>query len=285
MGLASAIAEDGIVTDPVVSSSTSAASGAAELAARPDATRPEHIPLQEWRKHRLAAGQMVIVRSHFKSIYLIPMAAISIICGIWMVFGSSGAQIQASELPTAYRIGLVWTLAFVFYMNMFIFEWSRTWTYILIATIGGLICLGFALNDPVKFPVWHKFGEWLSSTKFTSTAASYFFFGIYFGVCAFISWVKTRLNYVVVEHNELQFHKNALFGDRERVSLLNPRIEVRVPDMLEYFHPFYRAGQIIIHAPDRTIVLDNVLQIRAVERVLDRLTGTLSVKIDNSKDT
>ena len=53
--------------------------------------------------------------------------------------------------------------------------------------------------------------------------------------------------------------------------------------MLEYFHPFYRAGQIIIHAPDRTIVLDNVLQIRAIERVLDRLTGTLSVKVEQRR--
>jgi hypothetical protein len=273
------------VTNPADESARTATSGAADLAARPEARRPDHIPHKEWQKHRLAAGQMVVVRSHFKSIYLIPMAAISIICGIWMVFGASGAQIQANELETAYRIGLVWTLAFVFYMNMFIFEWSRTWTYILIASIVAMLAIGFGVNDPAKFPVWKKIGEFFASTKFTSTAASYFFFGIYFGVCALISWVKTRLNYVVVEHNELQFHKNALFGDRERVSLLNPRIEVRITDMLEYFHPFYRSGQIIIHAPDRTIVLDNVLQIRAIERVLDRLTGTLSVKIDPNKET
>jgi hypothetical protein len=269
------------VTEPVAPSGLPGAASAAELAARAEARRPEHIPLKEWRQHRLAAGQMVIVRSHFKAIYMVPMAAISIICGIWMVFGASGAQLQANELSTAYRVGLVWTIAFVFYMNMFVFEWSRTWTYVMIATILAIIALGFAVNDPVKFPVWKKLGDWLTGTKFTSTAASYFFFGIYFGLCAFFSWVKTRLTYVVVEHNELQFHKNALFGDRERVSLLNPRIEVRIPDMLEYFHPFYRAGQIIIHAPDRSIVLDNVLHIRSIERVLDRLTGTLSVQVDN----
>jgi hypothetical protein len=284
VGLALPIAEDGIVTDPVDQISTSADLNAAELAARPDASRPPNVAPQEWRKHRMAAGQMVIVRSHFKSIYLIPMAAISFICGIWMVFGASGAQIQANELETAYRIGLVWTVAFVVYMNMFIFEWSRTWTYILLSSIVAVLAIGFAVNDPAKFPVWKKIGSFFASTKFTSTAASYFFFGIYFGLCAFVSWLKTRLNYVVVEHNELQFHKNALFGDRERVSLLNPRIEVRITDMLEYFHPFYRSGQIIIHAPDRTIVLDNVLQIRAIERVLDRLTGTLSVKVDTSKE-
>ena len=56
-----------------------------------------------------------------------------------MVFGSSGAQLQSNELPTAYRIGLVWTVAFVFYMNMFMFEWSRTWTYVMGATLGALI--------------------------------------------------------------------------------------------------------------------------------------------------
>ena len=72
---------------------------AAELAARPEARRPDTSRSKEWRKHRLAAGQMVVVRSHFKSIYLIPMAAISLICGIWMVFGTSGAQLQAGRAP------------------------------------------------------------------------------------------------------------------------------------------------------------------------------------------
>jgi hypothetical protein len=253
-----------------------------EVAARPEARRPDSVSPADWEKHRLAAGQMVIVRSHFKSIYLIPMAVLSLICGIWMVFATSGTVMQPSEVGAAYTIGLIWTIAFVFYMNMFIFEWSRTWTYVLLATAVTLVFLGFALNSD-KFPVWGKIRDVLKDTKFLASAPTYFFFAAYFGLCAFFSWIKTRLNYVVVEHNELQFNKNALFGDRERVSLLNPRIEVRVPDMLEYFHPFYRAGQIIIHAPDRTIVLDNVLQIRAIERVLDRLTGTLSVQIDGQK--
>jgi len=272
------------VTNPVDGTGGSGG-GTAEIAARPEARRPEHISQKDWQKHRLAAGQMVIVRSHFKSIYLIPMAVISLICGIWMVFATSGTQLQANEVRHAYTIGLVWTLAFVFYMNLFIFEWSRVWTYVLLATLAGMICLGFAVNDPDRFPVWKKIQEAFGAAKFFSTAPTYFFFAGYFAFCAGISWLKTRLNYVVVEHNELQFNKNALFGDRERVSLLNPRVEVRIPDMLEYFHPFYRAGQIMIHAPDRTIVLDNVLQIRAIERVLDRLTGTLSVKVERPEDS
>jgi hypothetical protein len=236
----------------------------------------------EWLKHRAAAGQIAIVRSHFKSIYFIPMAVLSLICGVWMVFATSGSQVRTEELDAAYKVGLVWTGAFVFYMNMFIFEWSRTWTYVLLATMVALTFLGFALNSDT-FPVWDKIGKMFGDTKFMQSAPTYFFFAAYFAFCALCSWIKTRLNYVVVEANELQFNKNALFGDRERVSLLNPRIEVRVPDMLEYFHPFYRAGQIIIHAPDRTIVLDNVLQIRAIERLLDRLTGTLNVKFEQSR--
>jgi hypothetical protein len=267
------------VTNQAEGSQAAPQPGIGEIAAQPEARRPQSVPQAEWEKHRVAAGQMVIVRSHFKSIYLVPMAVLSLICGIWMAFATSGTVMQPGEVPTAYKIGLVWTIAFVFYMNMFIFEWSRTWTYVLLATLVTLVFLGFAVNSET-FPVWGKIRTILGDAKFLLGASTYFFFAAYFGVCALFSWIKTRLNYVVVEHNELQFNKNALFGDRERVSLLNPRIEVRVPDMLEYFHPFYRSGQIIIHAPDRTIVLDNVLQIRAIERVLDRLTGTLSVKID-----
>ncbi len=248
-----------------------------EIAAKREAKKPSHVSEREWQRHRCAAGTMVLIRSHFKSIYLIPMAVLSLLCGIWMVFTDPGTA--ADPHGVSYKIGLVWILAFVFYMNIFIFEWSRTWTYVLLATILALVFLGFAVNGP-GFPVWQKVRDVIGVSRFEFSAQSYFFFAIYFAFCATLSWLKTRLNYVVVEHNEMQMHRNALFGDRERVSLLNPRIEVRVPDMLEYFHPLYRAGQIIIHAPDRTIVLDNVLHIRAIERTLDHLTGTLSVQVE-----
>ena len=87
------------MADPVATSGSTAELNAADLAARPEARRPDSVPAKEWRKHRLAAGQMVVVRSHFKSIYLIPMAAISFICGIWMVFGSSGASCSPTSSP------------------------------------------------------------------------------------------------------------------------------------------------------------------------------------------
>jgi hypothetical protein len=253
----------------------------AGLAAAPDARRPQDIPESEWRRHRVAQGHMVVVRSHFKSIYLIPMAILSLLCGIWMSFATGGNQVTPEDVSAAYKVGLVWSFAFVFYMSMFVFEWSRTWTYVLIATFVSLVFLGFAVNGE-RFQVWRTLADLIGGTKFQQSAASYFFFAFFFGFYAAVSWIRTRLNYVVIEHNELEFNRNALFGDRERISLVNPRIEVRVPDMLEYFHPFYRAGQIIIHAPDRTLVLENVLQIKAIERVLSRITGTLSVKVEKS---
>jgi hypothetical protein len=52
--------------------------------------------------------------------------------------------------------------------------------------------------------------------------------------------------------------------------------------MLEYFHPFYSAGQIIIHAPNQSIVLDNVLQIRRIERATDRIGSSLSVRVSEN---
>ena len=50
-----------------------------------------------------------------------------------MVFGTSGAQLQPNELETAYTDRARLDVAFVFYMNMFMFEWSRTWTYIMLS--------------------------------------------------------------------------------------------------------------------------------------------------------
>ena len=123
----------------------------------------------------------------------------------------------------------------------------------------------------------------LRGLKLALSSQAYIFFGVFFGICASVSWFKTRLNYVVIEHNEMQVYRNAFFGDRERISMLSPRIEVKVPDMIEYFHPFYRAGTVVIHAPSKTIILENVLGIRKVERVTDRLGSTLSVRVEDNR--
>jgi hypothetical protein len=213
---------------------------------------------------------MVIIRSHFKSIYLIPMAVISLLCTLVVSFTDSS---KADGW-----MGLIWVAGFCFYMNIFIFEWTRAWTYALIATIGAFVCLGFAVDSP-DFQVWEGLKTFLSTLNFNFSDSTYLFFFVFFSLAASLSYLKTRLNYVVFESNELQLYRNAWFGDRERISMLNPRSEVVIKDMLEYFHPFYRSGTIIIHAPDRTVVLDNVLQIRRIERATDRLGSSLSVKV------
>lgn len=247
----------------------------AQLAAKPDAEKPVNVAHKEWRRHRQAHGHMVIIRSHFKSIFLVPMSIISLVLGIFAVFqGNPGPDTQVGS-----TLGLIWVVCFCFYMNIFIFEWSRPWTYGLVVTIACFVLLGFALNDQVNFPVWTTLKDFLKGLHIQFSQQTYLFFAIFFGLCSFVSWVRTRMNYVVMESNEIQIFRNALFGDRERVSMLNPRVEVRVTDMLEYFHPFYRSGQIIIHAPDRTIVLDNVLNIRRIERVTDKLGSSLQVRV------
>ncbi len=244
-----------------------------ELAARPDAEKPANIPMKEWRRHRQAHGLMVVIRSHFKSIYLIPMTVISLVLGIFSAF------LGAESTAAAATLGLIWVCCFAFYMNIFIFEWSRPWTYGLLVSFACLFLIGVAFNNEESFPVWKTLQAFLANLKIQFSQQSYFFFAIFFGLCASVSFLRTRLNYVVMESNEIQIFRNALFGDRERVSMLNPRVEVRVVDMLEYFHPFYRAGQIIIHAPDRTIVLDNVLHIRRIERMTDKLGSSFQVRI------
>jgi hypothetical protein len=129
---------------------------------------------------------------------------------------------------------------------------------------------------------WGGIGAFFKNLGITFSYNAYFFFAVFFALCAVISIIRTRMSYVVVESNEVQNYRNAAFGDRERISMLNPRVEVRVPDMLEYFHPFYSAGQIIIHAPNQSIVLDNVLQIRRIERATDRIGSSLSVRVSEN---
>ena len=248
-------------------------------------TKPPGVTDREWRRRRLAEGDMVGVRSHFKSIYLVPMVLVSPRLGVFATaFGEAapgaGAAEAAANASHQATLGLIWVFSFCFYMNIFIFEWSRPWTYGFLATLAVFVAVGFAVDSPT-FPVWETLKNWLAALEIRLSKATYFFFAVFFGFCALISWVRARMHFVVIESNEVQVYRNSLFGDRERISMLNPRVEVRVPDMIEYFHPFYRAGQIIIHAPNRSIVLDNVLQIRRIERITDRLGSSLQVRVTN----
>ncbi len=244
-----------------------------ELATKAESKKPTDVRDGAWRRARIAAGHMVIIRSHFKSIFLIPLAIVSLVCGI--------AVTMNPEAETwRYAWGLIWIFTFVFYMNIFIFEWNRAWTIVLLGGMVTTVAILFAINSE-SFPVWQKLWNGIKALKMDLSGQLYLVFFMFFSFCAFVSWVKTRLNYVVIEHNEMQIYRNAFFGDRERISMLNPRIEVKVQDMVEYFHPFYRAGTVVIHAPTKTIVLDNVLGIRKVERITDRLGSTLSVRIES----
>ena len=264
------MAEETKAPEAASAPSTAAQEAIAQAARDAQAKKPKNVSDKEWRRHRLAAGHMVIIRSHFKSIYLIPMVLVSLVLGIL----SSAFGPESNNQDT---LGLIWIACFSLYMNVFIFEWSRAWTFALLASLASLIMLGFLLD--AELGIWAGLRDFFKGLHITFSSATYWFFAIFFGLCVMISWIRTRLNYVVVESNEVQIYRNALFGDRERISMLNPRVEVRVPDMLEYFHPFYRAGQIIIHAPDRSIVLENVLQIRRIERATDRLGSALSVRV------
>lgn len=243
----------------------------AELAAQAGANKPAGVSDAVWRKHRAASGHMVIIRSHFKSIYLIPMVIISLFCGVTLSFGDTNVALQEA-------MGLLWMGAFCFYMSIFMFEWSRSWTYVMLATVAVLITLGFAINSD-SIPVWYWLRDAMAHLELRFSRATFFFFSIYFGICAGVSIIKTRMNYVVVESNEILVYRNAAFGDRQRLPMLNRRVMVRIPDMLEYFHPFYNAGEIIIHAQDGEgdLVLDNVRNIRKIERAMDRLGSHLSV--------
>lgn len=248
----------------------------ADIARKQEASKPSGVSDKHWRKHRQAAGHLVIIRSHFKSVYLVPMCLISLLLGI------VSHMVGVDDPDSQATLGLIWVVSFCLYMNVFIFEWTRAWTYALIVSLGLFVAVGFAIKTPT-FDVWGGLGNFLGDLQLVFSKQAFFFFGIFFGLCASLSFIKTRLNYVVMEHNEIQVYRNAMFGDRERISMLNPRVEVRVTDMLEYFHPFYRAGQIIIHGPDRTIVLDNVLQIRRIERITDRLGSSLSVTVTDQR--
>jgi len=104
-------------------------------------------------------------------------------------------------------------------------------------------------------------------------------FILIFGLVILIAWIRSRIYYVKIFHNEIVFKKGIL-GDVERYGTTNVMFYKEIPDIFEYL--LLRSGRLTFTIPGRktTIVMDNVPNINGVEKKVLVLLRRIEVDVD-----
>ena len=95
-------------------------------------------------------------------------------------------------------------------------------------------------------------------------------------------WINSRFNYWEIQPNEI-LHHHGFLGDVHRYPTRGLRMKKEITDVLEFI--LLRAGTLVLdpQGEERPIVLENVIGLNAVEDKIQRLLGTLKVRMDSGR--
>ena len=121
--------------------------------------------------------------------------------------------------------------------------------------------------------------EFFGQLSLIMNKAFYFTIWIVFSLIFLLVFINTRFNYWEIQPNEI-LHHHGFMGDVHRYPTRGLRMKKEITDLMEYM--LLRAGTLVLTPQDepRPLVLDNVINIPKVEDKIQRLLGTLKVRID-----
>jgi len=210
----------------------------------------------------------VIVRAYPKVVYFYLTWIASLVCGLLQPESLGGARDAL--------IGKVWMGLFVFNILVISFEFSRirsvAISFLTIAVLLGASQMGW-LDTVTAF-----FGE----LSLIMNKAFYFTIWIVFSLIFLLVFINTRFSYWEIQPNEI-LHHHGFLGDVHRYPTRGLRMKKEITDVLEY--TLLRAGTLVLdpQGEERPIVLENVIGLNLVEDKIQRLLGTLKVRLDTGK--
>jgi len=218
----------------------------------------------------------VVVRPYPKIVYLYLTWIVSLICAIFQPQLVSGEVLNDSILRTSGLWGRIWLFVFVFNILVISFEFSRIRS---VAIIFALLAFVFAGS---QFGFLDVVGTFLGHLPIVMNKTFYFAVTAIFTIIYLLVFINTRFNYWEFQPNEI-LHHHGFLGDVQRFPTRGLRMQKEITDVLE--HILLRAGTLVLSPPeiDRPIVLENVINLNAVEDKIQRLLGTLKVRIDEGQ--
>ncbi len=217
----------------------------------------------------------VTVRSYPKTVLFYPMAIMSLVIGSLIV----GLQFFIPD-PLLYSrmvtlLTFIWLVIFFFNLLLVTFDFGKNFIVaIILVIVIAVLAVALYASSTGSLPFFDP-----SYLGLVINANSMLAFIVIFCLVIFIAWIRTRIYYVKIFHNEIVF-KHGILGDVERYGTTNVMFYKEIPDIFEYL--LLRSGRLTFTIPGRktTIVMDNVPNINGVEKKVLVLLRRIEVDVD-----
>jgi len=216
----------------------------------------------------------VIVRPYPKVVLLYPIALCALVCGVIQSFAGESSPERDRVL------GLVFFTVFGLNLLVFSFEFTRMKT--LTIGLGILAAVFLALWLGERWPIIQYLREFVLHRRFSASTEFYLGLFVYLALIFIGVLVNTRFNYWEVKHNEIVHHTGFL-GQIRRFPSPNLKTTMEINDVFEY--ALLRCGRIMLFpaSEETAIVLENVINVNAIERDIRTLLSSLQVEIETSR--
>jgi len=220
----------------------------------------------------------VVVRAYPKIVYLYLTWIASMVCGLLQPAAESmtadGAlRLSGDAANMSFALGRIWMAIFIFNMLVIAFEFSRIRS---VAIAFFIVAFIFAA---MHFGFLGSVGDFLGGLEMAMNKVFYFTFAAVFTIIYLLVYINTRFSYWEIQPNEI-LHHHGFLGDVNRYPTRGLRMKKEISDVMEAI--LLRAGTLVLEPPGekRPILLQNVINITRVEDKIQRLLGTLKVRID-----
>ena len=215
------------------------------------------------------SGDQVILVSYPKIVFLYPTLIVSALAAIVTAF---------SDSTTAASI-MAWLFLFVLGTNAIVisFDFPRS-TSLTMFFIGMAVLLLLVLISTYTPNLVPFLRDTIAAIQPAANAAFYTIVAITLGTIYVFVLINRKFDYWEVKPNEL-LHHHGLMSDLKRYSAPSLEMEKEIPDLFEYL--LLRSGRLILHptGTQRSIVLENVLNISKKEKEITRMLSALQVKV------
>lgn len=218
----------------------------------------------------------VTVRPYPKVVYLYLTWLASLLCGVLQPKLMANEELTKEIIGQSSLIGRIWLMIFVFNILVISFEFSRIRSVAIVAFILAFIFAG------IQFGFLSAVGDFFRKLPLVMNDTFYYMIAGIFTVIYGLVFATTRFNYWEIQPNEI-LHHHGFLGDVHRYPTRGLRMHKEITDVLEY--ALLRAGTLVLipTGVDRPIVLENVINLNKVEDKIQRLLGTMKVRIDEGQ--
>jgi len=235
---------------------------------------PFDSPESEKPEPSIPELQEVTIRSYPKTVLFYPMTIMSLVIGS-LIFGFQFFIPEPFYSRMVTLLTFVWLVIFFFNLLLVTFDFGKNFIVaIILIIVIGVLAVALYASSTGSLPFFDP-----SNLGLVINANSMLAFIIIFCLVIFIAWLRTRIYYVKIFHNEIVF-KHGILGDVERYGTSNVMFYKEIPDIFEYL--LLRSGRLTFTIPGRktTIVMDNVPNINGVEKKVLTLLRRIEVDID-----